>query len=77
MVGTDLQLAMHTNIVDMTEFTGFTTLRNIYVTLVWIRLVIPDSVSLLKQGQLPPEEKCQLQVGLELWTFQYAVQCYH
>ena len=26
---------------------------------------------------MPPEEKCQLQVGLELWTFQYVVQCYH
>ena len=25
---------------------------------------------------MPPEEKCQLQVGLERWTFQYAVQYY-
>ena len=26
---------------------------------------------------MPSEEKSQSQVGLELWTFQYAVQCYH
>ena len=33
MVGTDLQLAMH-KAVDMTEFTDFTTLGNIHVSLV-------------------------------------------